>query len=410
MGFFNRRSAPIDANNTTAATGTHREKPSIFSRRHHATEGAAIGVGAHSWNTRPTFGQWFKATVLDIVSMAIMGAIGLGVYMAKPAPSRSFPVDFVHGEIVYPDFAYPMRNEIVPIWAAALLAALVPIAVFLICQIRVRSFWDVNNATIGLLYSLICAAVFQVFIKWLIGGLRPHFLAVCKPAIPLEGIQTGNGFRQIMYDRSICTGDEKEINDSLESMPSGHSTAAFAGFVFLYLYLNAKLKVFSNYHPAMWKLVALYAPLLGACLIGGALTIDEYHNWYDILAGAVIGTIFAFSSYRMVYASIWDFRFNHIPLLRHTPFIYGAGPSTFDGFHSATFTRKAGWGTHDGGAWGGAPFDAANSSRGTMAQAVGAARAAAPGSANGHHANGHHGRDSIERRPIHGSRYGEHMV
>jgi len=199
-----------------------------------------------------------------------------------------------------------MRNEIVPIWAAALMAALIPIAVFLICQIRCRSFWDVNNATIGLLYSLITAAVFQVFIKWLIGGLRPHFLFVCKPSV--DALQIGNGYRQIMYDRSICTGDEKEINDSLESMPSGHTTAAFAGFVFLYLYLNAKLKVFANYHPAMWKLIAIYAPILGACLIGGALTIDEYHNWYDILAGAFIGTAMAFSSYRMVYASVWDFR------------------------------------------------------------------------------------------------------
>jgi diacylglycerol diphosphate phosphatase/phosphatidate phosphatase len=79
-------------------------------------------------------------------------------------------VNFQDGEVVYPEFAYPLRNEIIPIWAAALMAALIPIAVFLICQIRVRSFWDVNNAVIGLLYSLICAAVFQVFVKWLIGG------------------------------------------------------------------------------------------------------------------------------------------------------------------------------------------------------------------------------------------------
>lgn len=43
-------------------------------------------------------------------------------------------------------------------------------------QIRIRSFWDINNAILGLLYSLITAAVFQVFLKWLIGGLRPHFL------------------------------------------------------------------------------------------------------------------------------------------------------------------------------------------------------------------------------------------
>jgi diacylglycerol diphosphate phosphatase/phosphatidate phosphatase len=175
------------------------------------------------------------------------------------------------------------------------MAFFIPFAVFLIVQIRARSFWDVNNATIGLLYSLIAAAVFQVFIKWLIGGLRPHFLAVCKPDISsylnvdgpnddneragATGLNMANGYRQIMFDRSVCTGDKKQINDSLESMPSGHTTAAFAGFVFLYLYLNAKLKVFSNYHPAMWKLIAIYAPLLGACLIGGALTIDEFHNW-----------------------------------------------------------------------------------------------------------------------------------
>lgn len=296
------------------------------------------------------------------------------------------------------------------------MAFFIPFAVFLIVQIRARSFWDINNATIGLLYALITAAVFQVFIKWLIGGLRPHFLAVCKPVIPAglgfdtndNGVEAGsargnvgNGYRQIMFDRSICTGDRKEINDSLESMPSGHTTAAFAGFVFLYLYLNAKLKVFANYHPAMWKLAAIYAPLLGACLIGGALTIDEYHNWYDILAGAVIGTVMAFSSYRMVYASVWDFRFNHIPLLRHAPFVYGAGPSSNDGFHDAIFTRKAGWGTHDGGSWGGAPGDASDGPRGTMPPT-----SEGPISAHGHST----GRHNVPRRPVGGDVHGEQMV
>lgn len=91
MGFFNRRTAAADPN-TATATGTHHEKKQgIFSKRSH---GAGAGVhhnGAPAWNTRPTFGQWFKATILDIVTLACMGAIGLGVYMARPAPSRSFP-------------------------------------------------------------------------------------------------------------------------------------------------------------------------------------------------------------------------------------------------------------------------------------------------------------------------------
>ena len=54
--------------------------------------------------------------------MAAMGAVGLGVYNADPAPSRSFPITFSDGEVVYPQFAYPLRTEIIPIWEAALLA------------------------------------------------------------------------------------------------------------------------------------------------------------------------------------------------------------------------------------------------------------------------------------------------
>ncbi|KAK4154220.1 phosphatidic acid phosphatase type 2/haloperoxidase [Chaetomidium leptoderma] len=335
MGFFNRH--PRDGP-ATATNGHHRA-----ARRHNEP---------YSMATRPTFGHWLKHTWLDIITMAAMGAVGLGVYMARPAPTRSFAVTFSDNEVVYPEFAYPMRKEIIPIWLAAFLASVIPIVIILAMQVRIRSFWDANNGIIGLLYSLISAAVFQVFIKWLIGGLRPHFLTACKPDISLASNTPGivgegynaRGFSQIYYTREICTGDPKEINDSLESMPSGHTTAAFAGFIFLYLYLNAKLKVFSNYHPAMWKLIVIYAPVLGACLIGGALTIDEFHNWYDILAGAVIGTVMAFSAYRMTYAAVWDWRWNHIPLNRGAPFVFGEPELA-----GATFTRRAGWGTTAGG-------------------------------------------------------------
>lgn len=287
------------------------------------------------------------------------------MYEANPAPTRSFAVTFASdGEVVYPEFAYPMRKEIIPIWLAAFLAAVIPIAIILAMQIRVRSFWDVNNGIIGLLYSLITAAVFQVFLKWLIGGLRPHFLVACKPDVSLAsnapGVKgagyNGAGYSSIYYTAEICTGDQNEINDSLESFPSGHSTAAFAGFIYLYLYLNAKLKVFANYHPAMWKLVALYAPVLGATLIAGALTIDEFHNWYDVVAGGLIGTAMAFSAYRMCYAAVWDWRWNHVPLHRGQPCLYAHdGAELMD----ALFTRRAGWGAggfggHSTGAHGGA--------------------------------------------------------
>lgn len=357
-GFFSGMMGHRQRNGTRRGRHTDRNENHLSHREKKREKRALFDMDSGYYNRRPSFGQWLKFTWIDLLTMVILGAIGLGVYEAHPAPSRSFPITFRDGNVVYPQFAYPLRTNIIPIWAAALLATLIPMFIILCMQIRIRSFWDANNAIIGLLYSVIGAAVFQVFVKWLIGGLRPHFLTVCDP----DPTVIGKGFDAIMFDRSVCRGNADEIDDSLESMPSGHSTAAFAGFLFLYFYLNAKLKVFSNHHPAFWKLIAVYAPVLGATLIAGSLTIDEFHNWYDCLAGAIIGSVFAISAYRMVYASVWDFRFNHIPLTRHTPFSYGAGAAGAGGFESAVFTRKAGWGFEE--AYGGAPFDAAHGLRG----------------------------------------------
>jgi hypothetical protein len=134
----------------------------------------------------------------------------------------------------------------------------------------------------------------------------------------------------------------------------------------------------------MWKIVALYAPILAATLISGALTIDEYHNWYDVVAGAIIGSVMAISAYRMVYASVWDFRFNHIPLTRHTPFAYGGGAPGAGGFETAVWTHKAGWGYEE--ALGGAPFDAAHGLRGAFG---GASRLRSGTNGANHHDHDH---------------------
>ncbi|GAA5970336.1 hypothetical protein JCM3765_003047 [Sporobolomyces pararoseus] len=290
------------------------------------------GGGKAFVHQRPTVGEWFKTYYVDLLTMAAIGAISLGVYEADPAPTRSFPITFSDGQIVYPEVAYPLRKNIIPIWAAALIAFFVPFVSFSLVQIRVRNFEDFNTAVLGVLFSLINAACFQVFIKWLIGGLRPHFLAVCAPNI--TGV-VGSGFQNIMFDRSVCTGDKNEINDSLESMPSGHSTAAWAGLLFLSLYLNGKLKIFADYRPQFWKMLAFFAPLLGAFLIAGSLTIDEYHHWYDVLIGSLIGSASALAAYRMSYASIWDFRFNHLPLPRSPPSLH----SHPDSHHGLTALR-----------------------------------------------------------------------
>ncbi|KAI0050024.1 acid phosphatase/Vanadium-dependent haloperoxidase [Auriscalpium vulgare] len=299
---------------------------------------------------RFSFATWLRLHGVDLVTMALMGALGLGIYEAPPAPSRSFPIYFQDGQVVYPQFAYPLRKEVVPIWAAALIAFFVPFFFFVLFQIRRRSMNDFLTTNMGLLKSLITAAVFQVWIKWLIGGLRPHFYEVCQPNIPQGSAPSGNGFASLFYDRSVCTGDKNTIDDSLESFPSGHSTAAFAGLVYLSLYFNAQLKVMSAHNPAYWKMILFFAPLLGATLIAGALTIDKFHNWYDVVFGAIIGTATALVAFRQTFAAIFDFRFNHLLLPRTSSqppasvlpfFAYEGRP--VDAGAELPFAREGGW-------------------------------------------------------------------
>ena len=95
----------------------------------------------------------------------------------------------------------------------------------------------------------------------------------------------------------------------------------------------------------MTEQILLAIPILLAVLIALSKIIDHYHHWYDVLVGALIGTFFAIISYRMCYAAVWDWRYNHIPL----PYCYKGDPRLSSAQSPVAMTRKltainmAGW-------------------------------------------------------------------
>lgn len=146
-----------------------------------------------------------------------------------------------------------------------------------------------------------------------------------------------------MWTKDVCTTtNAAKLRNAMQGFPSGHSTTMVAAMVYLFLYLNAKLKVFANYHTPLWKLVALVLPLLGAVLLCGTLIIDHTHSWYDIGGGAIIGALTALMAFRMVYASLFDWRVNHIPLDRNVPFDGHPRPDL-------VATSRAGWRSPENG-------------------------------------------------------------
>ncbi|KAL1918981.1 uncharacterized protein VTP21DRAFT_2362 [Calcarisporiella thermophila] len=255
---------------------------------------------------------YFKMYGLDWVILIITGALGIGIFRLRVVPKHLFPVYQKDGFVADSSIAYPTAPDLVPTWLSSLIAAVFSVIVYALAQIWLKSLEDFHAAFLGTLYALASSSLFQVICKWLIGGLRPKFLEICKPNV--SGVQ-GAGFGNIFYDVSVCTGDPDSVNDGISSFPSGHSNAAWAGFLFLFFYLNAKLKVLgSNRRVHYWKLIVVSLPLLAASLISLSRLLDFSHHWYDILTGAIIGSFFAILAYRMQYASIWDARFNHIPL------------------------------------------------------------------------------------------------
>ena len=100
----------------------------------------------------------------------------------------------------------------------------------------------------------------------------------------------------------------------MQSFPSGHTSEAFFVGTFLALYLNAKLKAFSDYHTSFWKWLAVMLPLFGSCLIAGTLVVDRNHHVHDILLSIPGGVLIAMLAYRSHYASLFNYRTNHLPL------------------------------------------------------------------------------------------------
>ncbi|KAF4121868.1 LOW QUALITY PROTEIN: diacylglycerol diphosphate phosphatase / phosphatidate phosphatase [Geosmithia morbida] len=294
--------------------------------------------------------QWAINHWADVIWMAVIGAASFGLDRAPIPTKRTFPITFdtASGDVVYPDMAYPERGWLLPSWLAGFLALGIPLTVYSAAQVRMRSVWDADAAIMGTLWAVLLATFFQVVTKILVGGLRPYFLDVCRPDVSSISSAAGDGlngvgFNRIMYTVDVCTqSDPRLLRNAMTSFPSGHSAAGFAGYGFLHLWLNARLKVWADYRPALWKLLAVMMPLFIAFLNACLLSVDAAHHWYDIVVGSIIGVVMALAAYRATHAALWDSRYNHLCLRAREAFIYNADADV--DYSGRTLTGKVGWG------------------------------------------------------------------
>ena len=101
---------------------------------------------------------------------------------------------------------------------------------------------------------------------------RPYFLDACRPDGRMSN-SVGSPYAPVWVTPKVCTRTLDP--DAMQSFPSGHTGNSFAAATFLALYLNAKLKGFSNYHTSFLKQMVIIVPLIGAGFVSAGMVIDR---------------------------------------------------------------------------------------------------------------------------------------
>ncbi|XP_041011007.1 lipid phosphate phosphatase 2-like isoform X1 [Juglans microcarpa x Juglans regia] len=201
------------------------------------------------------------------------------------------------GEGMMIDLRYPLKGNTVPFWAVPILGILLPFIVILIYYFIRRDVYDLHQAVLGLLFSVLITAVITDAIKDGVGRPRPDFFWRCFP--------DGKAVFDPVTRKVLCTGIKSVIKEGHKSFPSGHTSWSFAGLGFLAWYLSGKFRAF-DHRGHVAKLCIVFMPILLAVLVGVSRVDDYWHHWQDVFAGGLLGMTIASFCYLQFFPPPYD--------------------------------------------------------------------------------------------------------
>ena len=140
-----------------------------------------------------------------------------------------------------------------------------------------------------------------------VGGNRPDFLKSCN--IDKTKIRPD---KEYYLPSEICKNAFWNEFLYTPGFPSGHASNAFAAWIFIALYLNAKLRPFDK-RSHMWKFLISWIPSLFMPMwITASRLHDHTHSPYQVCVGMLIGIPSAFVAYGYMFCSIFGVD-SHVP-------------------------------------------------------------------------------------------------
>jgi len=218
---------------------------------------------------------WFdNSHIVDWI--VVFGLFTLGQFIrAQPAFERDFsPND--------PLIQHPHTLEQIPSYTNNLIAGAAPILLAVIVGLNRNSLHEIHHGLLAAISGGSLNRVITEALKNRVGRLRPDFLARCK------------------WDasRHVCTGDIYQVLDGRKSFPSGHSSTAFVGMIFITLFLAGKTAALCfSITPSRGALIGsrfarlclVLSPLAFAAWVAITRIEDYRHHKEDVIVGSVIG-------------------------------------------------------------------------------------------------------------------------
>lgn len=247
--------------------------------------------------------------------------------------------------------SYPNKTDIVSLPVVAIVSIAGPAAVIVLLNLLTyfsssrrndRSLslrdslriiaWETHAGWLGLCAGLAVTLFVTAGLKDMVGKPRPDLLARCQPDLTNIDKYIVGGFGVTLDSEAppfvsyaICQQKDRHfLDDGFAAFPSGHSSFSSAGMVYLSLWLCARWSIaipFLDRRPArhsrsaaeisstrsappLWQVATALGPIFVALFICSSRYADFHHAGFDIIAGAVIGTIFGYASFRLYHLPV----------------------------------------------------------------------------------------------------------
>ncbi|TIB88830.1 acid phosphatase/Vanadium-dependent haloperoxidase [Wallemia mellicola] len=192
-------------------------------------------------------------------------------------------------------------EERVPMTLLGIIIGLIPLVCLVVLSTQwYRSYTDLHHSILGFLLTISLTISTTTSIKVLAGRMRPDFIDRCQPTAGSVNADVG------LSTAAICTQTDFNIlQDGFRSFPSGHSSSSFALLGYFSFYLAGKMQIFDTKGHTIKSWIC-WTPWIGAVLIAVSRTMDYRHHATDVIAGAIIGSFFAYVCYRQYYPHLGE--------------------------------------------------------------------------------------------------------